>query len=48
MVLRCKLVMRLFRVGTDADDFCSGILKNFVTIPKGACFGGAARSIIPG
>ncbi len=48
MVLLCKLVMRLFGVGTDTDDFCTSILKDFVTIPKGACFSGTARSIILG
>jgi hypothetical protein len=38
--------MRLLGVGTDADDFCASLLKDFITIAERACFCGTARCII--
>ncbi len=48
MVLCRKLLMRLFGVGTDADDFRASLLKDFVTIPESARFSGAAWRLILG
>ncbi len=41
-----KLLMRLWCVGTHADNVCACILEYFVAITEGASLGGATRGII--
>ena len=41
-----KLLVRPLGVGTDADDFSTGLLKDFITIAKRARLSGTTSSII--